>query len=512
MDYHDRLIQMIVDGTIKNKDDLQRKKIELCRQLGMNGVPPNSETLARVEDDLLPLVEGILRRKSVRTLSGVAVVAVMTSPYACPHGRCTYCPGGVENNSPQSYTGKEPAARRGATYNFNPCLQVEGRIGQLESIGHRTDKIDLIVMGGTFTSRPREYQEEFIKGCFDGMNGCISATLKEAQTRNETADHRCIGMTLETRPDVFDAEQAAFSMDLGATRVELGTQILDDEILKKVQRGHGVNEVATATKLARSTGLKICYHLMPGLPGSGPQRDIESFKKVFEDQRFRPDMLKFYPTLVVKGTPLYEMWLKGDYKPYSTEEAVEVISKMKRLVPSWVRIQRIQRDIPVPLIEDGVRKGHLRELIGEDMERKGYQCQCIRCREVGLKGIESYSREETELRLDSYRASEGMEHFISFEIPEKNALVGYARLRLNDGDSHSNLRELKVFGRMVPLKGQEKAWQHRGFGKELVARCEEISLDAGRQAIKVTSGVGARRYYHSLGYAKNGPYMEKGLR
>jgi elongator complex protein 3 (tRNA carboxymethyluridine synthase) len=511
VDYHDRLLKAIAEGDITDKASLQKRKIELCRELGLSSVPPNSETLARADEELLPLVRSVLRRKDVRTLSGVAVVAVMTSPAPCPHGRCSYCPGGVENNSPQSYTGKEPAARRASYNEFDPSRQVKARIEQLEAIGHSTDKIDLIIMGGTFTSRPWEYQMGFVKGCFDTMNGEKEATLEEAHRSNEEADHRCIGMTVETRPDSFDNVMADRSMSLGTTRVEFGVQILDDEILRSVNRGHGVKEVADATRVAKEKGLKVCYHIMPGLPGSSPEQDVASFRMMFDDQRFRPDMLKIYPTLVVKGTPLYEKWMTGEYQPYSTLQAVEVIARMKALAPKYVRIQRIQRDIPVDLIEAGVCKGHLRELVRAQMRADGTRCRCIRCREVGLNRVTVVSPDQVRLNRLEYEASGGKEVFISQDVEQREGLVGYARLRLPSQGGVAHLRELKVFGQMARLGAQGKEWQHRGFGKELMAEAEANAAEAGYRALQVTSGVGVRRYYSSMGYEKEGVYMTKGL-
>lgn len=508
MGYHEELIQMILDGEVEDQEALQQAKLTLCRRYGLQGVPRNSEILAaaRVED--LPKLREVLRRKPVRTLSGVAVVAVMTSPAPCPHGKCIYCPGGVEVGSPQSYTGKEPAARRGASYDFDPYAQVKGRIEQLEAIGHRTDKIDLIIMGGTFTSRPMDYQIDFVHRCFDAMNRSPSPSLEEAQRANEGADHRCIGLTIETRPDALTDRQVESSMRLGMTRVEMGVQILDEAILRMVNRGHGLQAIIDGTRIAKEHGLKVCYHLMPGLPGSSPEKDLASFRRVFDDPDFRPDMLKLYPTLVVKGTRLYDMWRSGGYEPYSTEEAVAVMAEMKRTVPPWVRIQRIQRDIPVPLIEAGVDKGHIRELIRERLRNDGHQCRCIRCREVGLKGIGDHCAEDMEMNVMAYPASGGTEHFISFDLPERDALAGYARLRTGDGPV-AGLRELKVFGRMLALGQREVGWQHRGLGKELLARAEDIARREGCVAMRVTSGVGVRSYYAALGYERSGAYMMK---
>ena len=508
-EYHQKLLRMILDGVITDKDGLQRAKIVLCRRYALPSVPRNSETLALASEEEYPLVINILRRKPVRTLSGVAVVAVMTSPAPCPHGKCIFCPGGVDNNSPQSYTGREPAALRGANFEFDPERQVRGRMEQLEIIGHETEKVDLIIMGGTFTSRDRTYQDEFVKRCFDGLNGDVSETLTEAQAKNETSEHRCIGMTVETRPDQFNAETCENVLRLGTTRVEFGVQILDDLILSAVNRGHGVSSVTDATQVAKDAGIKVCYHVMPGLPGSSMEKDIGSFRTMFDDERFRPDMVKIYPTLVVKGTKLYDMWLKGEYQPLETEAATETISEMLRLVPRWARVQRIQRDIPVPLIEAGVDKGHLRELAEARLRKKGFNCQCIRCREVGLKGITTFDRHEVVLRTESYRASGGVEDFISLEIPDQDGLVGFVRLRRGKG-TFAMVRELKVFGLMAKI-GQDGNVQHRGFGKELLAVAEQRAKEQGYEALRVTSGVGVRLYYSSQGYVHHGQYMRKSL-
>lgn len=508
-EYHQHLIGLLLSGEISDKDELQRRKVKLSAEYGLPGVPKNSETLALVPKDRLPEVLEVLRRKPVRTLSGVAVVAVMTSPAPCPHGKCTYCPGGVENNSPQSYTGKEPAARRAADNEFDPHRQALSRLEQLSAIGHHTDKVDLIIMGGTFTSRPVEYREWFVKRCFEAFNGEVSSSLEAAHRMNEQARHRVVGMTVETRPDSLTREVGEECMRLGTTRVELGVQILDDEILASVNRGHGVKEVAMATQVAKDLGLKVCYHIMPGLPGSSPEKDLACFRQVFEDPRFRPDMLKIYPTLVVKGTKLHDLWSKGLYSPYTTEEAVQVITGMKRLVPEYVRIQRIQRDIPLPLIEAGVDKSHLRELARQRLIEQGERCRCIRCREVGLQGVNDIEPEDLETKVVSYQASGGREEFISL-VTGNEALAGYVRLRLGEGDT-ALVRELKVFGRMARIGEKHGEWQHKGLGGKLLEMAERSAKESGYTFIKVTSGVGVRGYYAAHGYERALPYMKKRL-
>jgi elongator complex protein 3 len=499
-----QIIEKIKSGDLKDKNELQRLKVKLAGEYNLKEVTPNSEILADATDDELDIVLPLLRRKPVRTVSGVAVVAVMTSPHPCPHGKCTYCPGGPESGSPQSYTGKEPAARRALRNEFDPFLQVIDRITQLEAIGHKTDKIDLIIMGGTFTSRDPEYQEWFVRRCFDAMNGKDSRSIEEAHSLNSVSEHRCIGMTVETRPDVFSDEQIERSMRLGATRVELGVQILDDEILKGVNRGHGVREVTEATERCKRHGLKICYHIMPGLPGSSKEKDMGSFRRMFDDPGFRPDMLKFYPALVIPGTELHDMWASGEYVPYDVEQGVELISEMKSIVPEYVRIQRIQRDIPVPQIAAGIMKSNLRELASHRLAEQGRECRCIRCREVGQNDVSLEDPSMVVMNDMVYEASGGTEHFISLEYDDM--LIGYVRLRI---DEIASVRELKVFGRMVGIGEHGDDWQHRGFGKRLMEKAEEVSRNAGKSIIRVTSGAGVRKYYGSLGFELRAPYMVK---
>ena len=502
------MIDAVKTGEIRDRDQLQSFKIKLCGRLGIENVPANSEILADVQPEDRKLLEPFLIKKPMRTGSGVAVVAVMTSPYPCPHGKCAYCPGGVDNGSPQSYTGKEPAARRAERNAFDPFDQVTDRIQQLTAIGHKTDKIDLIIMGGTFTSRDRAYQQWFVRRCFDSMNGSVSEDLKTAQVKNETAEHRCVGLTVETRPDVFMSEQIEAAMELGATRVELGVQILDDDILAGVERGHGIAAIRDSTKACKDHGLKICYHIMPGLPGSSPEKDFECFKRIFEDPDFRPDMLKFYPTLVIEGTKLYDMWQRGEYTPLDVDTAVELLSKMKEIVPEYVRIQRIQRDIPVPQISAGILKSNIRQLVQDHMANTGRSCRCIRCREVGHTDTVLKELGLIQQKVLEYEASSGKERFISLEY--EDAVIGYVRLRTDSTDT-ATIRELKVFGKIAAIGVDGEDWQHRGFGKQLLAEAERFAKLDGKTCIRITSGVGVRKYYEAHGYELRAPYMAKDL-
>lgn len=499
---------MILNGELLDREQFQNYKVQLCKDFKLDNVPPNSEILKYVRPEEKKKVIPIIQKKPMRTLSGVAVVAVMTSPHSCPHGKCIYCPGGVENNSPQSYTGKEPAARRAERNEFDPYRQVVDRIRQLEAIGHATDKIDLIIMGGTFTCRDEEYQEWFVKRCFDAMNDKDAPNIDTAHIWNEVAKHRCVGLTLETRPDIFDNAQIERSLRLGATRVEIGVQILNNEILKSVNRGHGIKEVIESTKRCKNHGLAICYHIMPGLPGSSPKKDLYYFRKIFDDPNFRPDMLKLYTTLVIEGTELYDMWKAGKYEPYDTKEAVTLIANMKRFVPEYVRIQRIQRDIPAPQIAVGILKSNIRQLIEEKLREVGRECRCIRCREIGRNDVKLDNPKSIKLNDLIYEASEGEEHFINYTCQDK--LIGYIRLRLST-EKDAIVRELKVFGRMTKIGDKAEDWQHSGFGKKLVMEAEKVARSKDCILLKIISGVGARGYYKSLGYRLSGNYMVKQL-
>ncbi len=510
MDVAHVIAKLLIEGKITSRAELQQKKIEMARRYKARRLPSNAEILTFVPEDQKRKMLDILKLKPTRTLSGVAPIAVMTSPAECPHGRCLYCPGGVERGTAQSYTGREPAALRAEAHKFDPYEQVKSRIEQLDAIGHCTDKIDLIIMGGTFTARDRTYQKWFVQRCFDAMNSMPSKSIEEAHKMNENAAHRCIGLTVETRPDWFREEHVQNALFLGATRVELGVQTLFDDVLEKVERGHKVQDTIEATKEAKNAGLKVCYHIMPGLPGSTPERDIEVFRRLFECEEFRPDMLKIYPTVVVEGTKLYEMWRQGEYEPYDLDTVVRIVAEAKHIIPPYVRVQRIQRDIPAPLIDAGVKKGNLRQIVRGYMKEHGMKCRCIRCREVArVKGKIGH----VEMRYHEYRASGGREMFLSLEAEDGDAIIGYARLRSAEASQYAYVREVKVFGEVVPIgdKGGRR-WQHRGFGRQLMSECEELAREWGYEGVRVTSGVGVREYYRALGYSLEGPYMVKNIK
>lgn len=458
-------------------------------------------------------------RKPIRSASGVVVTAVMCSGFRCPHGRCTYCPrfSGV----PSSYTGFEPSSMRAIQNVMDPFLQVSDRLSQLEKGGHPTEKVELIIQGGTFPALDRDRQEWFVKGCLDGIHDVCSPDLGECFRIAEETRRRCVGLTVETRPDYCKEVDIDFMLHLGVTRVEVGVQSLFEEVLLGVNRGHDVDDVMECFRIAKDSGLKIVAHMMPGLPGVGPHRELEAFKLLFEDERFKPDMLKIYPTLVVKGTGLYDVWLRGDYVPLDADAAARLVADVKGIVPPWVRIMRVQRDIPANLIVAGVRKSNLRELAWDVLRQEGTRCRCIRCREVGLRrGTDG----PYDLKLTStkYRASEGEEMFLSYEDVSKDVLFAYLRLRSPSPKAHRPeianeraciVRELRSLGASLPLGTRDKSsWQHRGLGKALMSEAERIAEEVyDARKLIVTAAVGTRRYYRNLGFSSDGPYMSKRL-
>jgi elongator complex protein 3 len=498
-------------------EEIHRTKLEAARTHSSGRLSTNVEWIRSLPPEEQEPYRNSVRRRPSRTLSGVAVVAVMTAPARCPHGRCTYCPGGVENASPQSYTGEEPSALRGAQFHWDSAAITRNRIETLGAIGHPTSKVEVIVMGGTFPARPRSFQVGVLRGIYEGLNGTPAASLADAIQTNETSAHRMVGLTVETRPDWCDGRVLPFLQEAGVTRVEVGVECLQDDVLEAVGRAHSAGDVETASRETRDRGLKVGYHLMLGLPGMDPDRDFADFTRMFEDPAFRPDFLKIYPTLVLPGTPLFDEWKAGRYRPYDTPTAAALLARMKATLPPWVRIQRIQRDIPSRLIADGVRTSNVRELALAQLVAEGRPCRCLRCREVGRRArppAESFRPFRTE-----YPASDGREVFLSLEDPETDTIAGFLRLRFPSGRTDGGpaspiIRELKVLGREVPIGaagGGSGEYQHQGFGRGLIDRAEEEVRTAGFARIFVTSAVGTREYYRARGFEVDGPLMSKAV-
>lgn len=499
----------------RDREELEREKLRWVRAGDEDHMLSNAELLARVSGPGRERATRLLRRKPSRTLSGVAIVAVMTAPAACPHGKCTYCPGGLDHRSPQSYTGEEPSALRGAQFHYDARAITAHRLASLESVGHATSKVEVILMGGTFPARPSAYRREVFRGVFEGLNGAPSTSLEDAQRFNETALRRCVSLTVETRPDWCDGRILPELLDAGVTRVEIGVECLTDPVLWATGRAHGTEAVRHATREARDRGLKVCYHWMLGLPGMDPSRDLADFRRLFADPDFRPDMLKIYPTLVVPGTALFDEWRAGRYVPYDTETAAELLAREKAELPPYVRIQRIQRDIPARLIAAGVRQGNLREIARARLRAQGKKCRCLRCREPGRGALLDPDR--LELRTQKYDAGGGREHFLSWEDPVTDTVAGFLRLRFPDERTSGGLREpvvreLKVLGVEVPVDRAPNGameLQHRGLGRTLLETAENTAREAGHRRLFVMSAVGTREYYRKLGYERTGPWMSR---
>jgi len=520
------IIETLLRAPSPNNDDVTRVKMQAAARNRLGKIPANSEVIAALRSGerikLLPL----LRRKNTRTISGVTVIAVMTRPYPCPQPEpCAYCPGGPTFGVPQSYTGHEPAAMRGLQNEFDPYRQVRSRIEQLTAIGHSVDKVELIIMGGTFPATPAEYQTWFVQRCLDAITGEESVSLEEAKGHAETSRTRNVGITVETRPDWAKKPHVDSMLNMGVTRVELGVQNPDNTIYRKVGRTHTVKDVVEATRIMKDAGLKIVYHMMPGMPSSNPKKDLAIFSRVFTDPRFKPDMIKIYPCLVLKGTKAYEWYNRGAYTPYTNEEATNLIAEIKKNTPSWIRIMRVQRDIPAPLIVAGVKRSNLRQPILEKLKTQGFRCRCIRCREIGhrmaIDGVKPNPR-NIEIVTTKYAASEGEEIFVSAEDSKNDVLVGYLRMRVPSGRAHrleittescSIVRELHVYGPLVPVgKHATKAWQHKGYGQALLAEAERISRDDySFKKILVISALGTRKYYERFGYKQDSVYVSKRL-
>ncbi len=520
------IITTLLSMQAPTSDDVNRLKIKTAAKYHLEAVPSNADLITVLSPFEAKKLLPIIRRKNTRAISGVTVIATMTKPYPCPQPEpCAYCPGGPTQGSPQSYTGYEPAALRGTQNNFDPYEQVQSRIRQLTAIGHKVDKVELIVMGGTFPATPMEYQTWFIQRCLDAITAKASASLEEAKANAEVSQTRNVGITVETRPDWAKQPHVDAMLGMGVTRIELGVQNPDDAIYRLVGRTHTVADVVEATRIAKDAGLKIVYHMMPGMPGSNPQKDIEAFKRIFTDSAFKPDMIKIYPCLAIAGTKAYEWYQQGTFEPYTTEQAANLIAEIKKTIPTWVRVMRVQRDIPARLILAGVTKSDVRELAQKKLKEQGMHCQCIRCREVGHRLAVDRVKpdiEKVKILTQRYEASEGQEVFISAEDPENNVLLGYLRLRLPSANAHrpeitevpsAIVRELHVYGPLVPVgKHQAGAWQHKGYGKELLAEAERIaSVDFGVGKLLVISALGTRRYYMRLGYKRDGVYVSKRL-
>ncbi|MEK7568580.1 MAG: tRNA uridine(34) 5-carboxymethylaminomethyl modification radical SAM/GNAT enzyme Elp3 [Patescibacteria group bacterium] len=498
-------------------------------------MPTNAEMLALYKEviatgDEMPNLDAelVLKKIKTRSNSGVAVVSLLTKPYPCP-GRCTYCP--TEEKMPKSYLSKEPAAARALANDFDPYDQVTSRLSALVMNGHATDKIEMIVIGGTWSFYHPKYQEEFLAECYRACNNFGKQkdmqtpkgvkSLAELQNENETAGTRIIGLSIETRPDYITTYEIERLRLLGVTKVEIGVQHLDDAVLKQTKRDMKIAQVAQATERLRNAGLKVVYHMMPNLPGSTVERDIEMFGELFSGEDFQPDMLKVYPCMVLEGSELFQIWKEGGFKPYTDEELFRVLVGAKKQVPKYVRIIRVIRDIPATYIQAGSKISNLRQWLFNDMKKHNWHCVCIRCREVRGAVIDL---EKFPLTTTEYRTKTGREIFLSFEEPNEGKLAAFLRLRLPDNHGEefvggplevlrdaALVRELHTYGQLTPIGTAGTQSQHIGFGRRLLVEAERIAREAGYAKLAIISGIGVREYYRKWGYRLEGTYMVKAL-
>jgi elongator complex protein 3 len=454
-----------------------------------------------------------IRLKPVRTLSGVTTVTVLTKPYPCP-GKCVFCPSDVR--MPKSYLPDEPGARRGLENEFDPHRQVASRLAALEEIGHPTDKVELLILGGTWSAYRRDYQEWFILRCFDALNGVESASLAQAQRLNETSRHRNVGLVVETRPDHVDAGEMRWLRKLGVTKIQMGAQSLDDRILEINQRGHTVEETRTAVALLRAFGFKIVLHWMPNLLAATPDSDRVDFSRLWDG--FCPDEIKIYPNQLLENTDLYSYWQRGEYKSYTTEQLIHLIADVKVTIPRYCRVNRVIRDIPSTYVVDGNKRTSLRQDVHLEMQRRNATCQCIRCREVRSQSVDT-----RRLALDDlvYPVGAAEEHFLSFVTPD-DLLAGFLRLSLPGECSPATglpdlagaaiIREVHVYGQSLMVgKEQAGAAQHIGLGTRLIHQAEQIARGRGFTRLAVIAAVGTRRYYQRRGFAEGELYLVKSL-
>ena len=507
--------------------NINRLKQVLASKHGLGSIPKLIEIIAALPEQHRDRLAPFLRTKPVRSASGVAVVAVMCKPHRCPHlaftgAVCVYCPGGPDSDfeySTQAYTGYEPTSMRAIRARYDPYLQTRARLDQLRSLGHSTDKVEFIIMGGTFLSMDAGYRDGFIRDLHDALSGHCSSTVGEAVAFSEHSRTRCTAITIETRPDYCLKPHIASMLAYGCTRIEIGVQSIYEDVARDTNRGHTVAAVSASFQLAKDSGYKVVTHMMPDLPNMPFERDLAGFRELFENPAFRPDGLKLYPTLVIRGTGLYELWKTGAYRSCTPSALVDLTARVLALVPPWTRVYRIQRDIPMPLVTSGVEHGNLRELALARMRDLGLPCRDVRTREAGIRDIHHRVRpDQVELVRRDYWANGGWETFLSYEDPQADILVGLLRLRkcgaatfrgelrataATGGRTASIVRELHVYGTAVPVHARDPGlFQHQGFGTLLMEEAQRIAREEhGSAVLAVISGVGTRGYYAKFGFA-----------
>ncbi|ELP86716.1 elongator complex protein, putative [Entamoeba invadens IP1] len=528
------IVQTLIDMYEKGEEiDVNRLKTKMAQKHDLHTSPKQVDIIAAIPDSHRPFLLPIIKSKPVRTASGIVAIAVMCKPHRCPNIRtggdsCVYCPGGCDSDfeySTQSYTGYEPTSMRAVRARYNPYIQSRTRVEQLQKLGHNVEKVEYIIMGGTFLSMDKPYRDSFILGLFDALSGHVSSTVEEAVNYGENSKIKCVAMTIETRPDCCSEDHIREMFRYGTTRLEIGLQSIFEDVCKNCNRGHSVKDCTDTYVRLKDAGYKIVTHMMPNLPEVPPERDVFTYSEMFSDGQFQVDGLKLYPTLVIRGTRLYEMWRKGLYHSYTSEETIDVLSRILALVPPWVRIHRIQRDIPIPLVSAGADKGNLREYVQKKMDENNWPCRDTRTREVGIAALQGKpgkkvkGAREIELIRRDFVGSEGWETFLSYEDPEEDLLIGLLRLRKPtehkfmkelEGET-SIIRELHVYGTAIPVNTKNlNQYQHMGYGALLLQEAERIAREEhGSNKIVIISGVGVRHYYRKFGYILDGPYMAK---
>ncbi len=523
-----------------------RAGIRLDRALRANPMPDGAliakhilvaayrELVAEGEWPEDPVFLARIRMKPVRTLSGVTTVTVLTKAAPCP-GECIFCP--TESQMPKSYLADEPGAARAFQNRFDPYDQVNSRIREYEAVGHPNDKIELLVLGGSWSCYPRAYQEWFIRRCFHAMNADLLppgseppdasepaanaappgnlTELKKAHTLNESAHHRNVGLVVETRPDDIDRDELVWLRSLGVTKLQMGAQSLDDRVLALNKRWHTAADTLRAVTLLRAAGFKIVLHWMPNLLGATPESDREDFARLWTDG-YTPDELKIYPTQLLESAELYRYWQRGEYTPYTTSELVSLIADIKPLIPEYCRVNRVIRDIPSFHVVEGNRRTSLRQDVHREMQQRGTACRCIRCREVKGHTVEADSLVFSDL---VYTPAASDEHFLSFTTLE-DRIAGYLRLSfpqpgapnlaIPELENAAIIREVHVYGQSLPV-GTERdgAAQHAGLGTKLLEHAERITREKGFYRLAVIAAVGTRGYYHKRGYNQQELYMVK---
>jgi len=515
--YAKSIARDIRKGKINTLRELDQRQFFWCKEHKLNEVPTRPFVLKQIKNPSKKIIK-LLSIKPTRSLSGVQVIAIMLPPFDCP-GKCVYCPTSFSDKSaPKSYTGFEPSAMRGQRLNFDPYKIAQNRIEQLDATGNNAEKIELIFQGSSFTVLPKKEQEKVVKRALEGVMGKRFSSFTKTKKAAETSKRRVVGTTFETRPDYCTQKDIEQMLRLGGTRVELGVQNIDDAIYTKIKRGHTVNDVIDSTARLKDSAFKVLYHLMPGLPGSTYKKDLKNFKEVFTNPKFKPDMVKFYPCLVIKGTKLYREWKKGEFTPLNEKKAVKLLADIKESIPPWVRIMRVNRDIPSNVISAGIKKTNLRQMVQKELGVRGEKCNCIRCREIGLNDRKKEDKNKPKLKTTFYDASGGEEAFISFET--KNHLYGFLRLRKpaepflkQITDRTALIRELHVYGKSLPLGGKKSllSQQHKGYGKLLMEEAQKIAKDRfDANKLVVISGIGVREYYRkNFNYRLEEPFISK---